>query len=151
MLAEVESHLDPDSGIDKSWRRNASLAWMKFCFETATPFSVIPDIHGKGQVLNRIPIVFKYLQKYGDASTAYEDLRPFVERMDTEERAQLLNLLVSCKIFEDSDEVKDGGSQPDEYLSQYVSHASSKQNAFAARSITKRISGDGSRPCLYIS
>ena len=127
MLAEVESHLDPDSGIDKSWRRNASLAWMKVCFEIATPFSGIPDIHGKDQVLNRIPIVFKYLQKYGDASTAYEDLRPFVERLDIEERAQLLNLLVSWKIFEDSDEVKDGGSQSDEYSSQYVSHTSSAE------------------------
>src|SRR6266498_4484957 len=112
---------------------------MKFCFETATPFSVIPDIHEKGQVLNRIPIVFKFLQKYGDASTAYEDLRPFVERLDTEERAQLLNLLVSYKIFEDSDEVKGGGSQSDEYLSQYVSHTSSEQNAFVVRLIIKSI------------
>jgi len=124
---------------------------MKFCFETATPFSVIPDIHEKGQVLNRIPIVFKFLQKYGDASTAYEDLRPFVERLDTEERAQLLNLLVSYKIFEDSDEVKGGGSQSDEYLSQYVSHTSSEQNAFVVRLIIKSIRGHGSRLRLYIS
>jgi N-terminal acetyltransferase B complex non-catalytic subunit len=151
VLAAVESHLDPDSGIDKSWRRNASLAWMKLCFETVTPFSIIPDIHGKDQVLNRIPIVFKYLQKYGDASTAYEDLRPFVERLDTEERAQLLNLLVSCKIFEDSDEVKGGGTQSDEYLSRHVSHTSSEQNAFAVRLIIKRISGGGSGLYLYIS
>lgn len=100
MLAELEAHLDPESGIDKTWRRNASLAWVKFCFEAATPFSVIPGADGKGQVLNHIPIVFKYLQKFGDASTAYKDLRPYVERLDLEERAQLLNVLLKTDVFE---------------------------------------------------
>jgi len=98
-LAELEAHLDPESGIDKTWRRNASLAWVKFCFEAATPFSVIPGADGKGQVLNHIPIVFKYLLKFGDANTAYKDLRPYVERLDIEERSQLLELLFKSDVF----------------------------------------------------
>jgi len=100
VLAELEAHLDPKSGIDKTWRRNASLAWVKFCFEAATPFSVIPGPEGRGQVLNHIPIVFKYLQKFGDATTAYKDLRPYVERLDLEERSQLLSVLVKTDVFE---------------------------------------------------
>lgn len=99
VLQELEAHLDPESGIDKTWRRNASLAWVKFCFKTATPFSVIPGPDGMGQVLNHIPIVFKYLQKWGDANAAYNDLKPFVARLDAQERAQLLKVLIHSDVY----------------------------------------------------
>lgn len=104
VLVELEAHLDPESGIDKTWRRNASLAWVKFCFLTATPFSVIPQSNGSGQTLNHIPIVFKYLQKFGDASTAYSDLRPYIECLDLEERAQLLKLVMRYDVWAEPNE-----------------------------------------------
>lgn len=99
VLAELDAHLDPASGIDKSWKRNASLAWVKFCFSTATPFAVVPSTEGKGQILNHVPIIIKYLQKYGDAITVFNDLKPYVERLDNVERSQLLVILNSGKVY----------------------------------------------------
>lgn len=92
--------MDPESGIDKTWRRNAALAWVKFCFKTATPFSVIPGPNGMGQQLNHIPIIIKYLQKWGDTTAAYTDLKPYITRLDLPERKQLLELLLKSNIFE---------------------------------------------------
>ena len=91
--AELEAHLNPDSGIDKSWRRNASLAWVKFHFDAPIPFSNIPGSLKNSQVTDRCQVILKYLQEYGDASIAYNDLRPYVERLDMDERVHLLERL----------------------------------------------------------
>lgn len=37
--------------------------------------------------------ILKYLEEYGTASTAYNDLRPFVEQLVPEDRSQLLVIL----------------------------------------------------------
>lgn len=98
-MAEVEAHLDPACRIDKSWKRNASLAWVKISFESSTPF--------EGQPHDRIPIIAKYLEKYGNANTAYSDLRPFVEQLSADDRKQLLDLLLKDTIFGKIEELKD--------------------------------------------
>jgi len=99
VIAEVEAHLDPACEIDKSWKRNASLALVKITFVSSSPF--------QGQPHDRIPVIIKYLQKYGNASTAYNDLRPFVEQLNVEDRKQLLELILKDAIFEETKEDKD--------------------------------------------
>jgi N-terminal acetyltransferase B complex non-catalytic subunit len=98
-MAEVEAHLDLACEIDKSWKRNASLALVKISFESSSPF--------QGQPHDRIPVITKYLQKYGNATTAYNDIRPFVEQLDIEDRKQLLELLLKDAIFGKIEDDKD--------------------------------------------
>lgn len=64
-----------------------------------------------GQVLNHIPIVFKYLQKFGDAITAYNDLKPFVERLDTQERSQLLKVLIQSDVWATTNDVAEKSTE----------------------------------------
>ena len=108
----MEAHLDPSSGLDKSWRRNASLAWVLATFDRVTPFENLSLVVKSARIA---PIV-KYLQQYGDASTAYTDLRPFVERLSTEERSKLLKTLLENR-FDGADEQKnESGAAPTFYL-----------------------------------
>jgi N-terminal acetyltransferase B complex non-catalytic subunit len=101
--AEVEAHLDPASGIDKSWKRNASLAGVKLLFESSTAFSnsQAPSA-ANGQASSKVAAVVRYLQEYGKASTAYNDLRPFVEHLSSDEHTQLLAALKSNSIFSEA-------------------------------------------------
>jgi N-terminal acetyltransferase B complex non-catalytic subunit len=56
----------------------------------------------------KVTAIVKYLQRYGKASTAYNDLRPFVERLNSDERKQLLEILKSNTVFSDSEKIGDG-------------------------------------------
>ena len=126
VTAEVEAHLDPASGIDKSWRRNASLAWIKLSLEKispfsnsdATTFSAEQQPQDMAADFGRVSTVIKYLQQYGDASTAYNDLRPFVELLNVRERKQLITALDKNSIYgkvgrpKDEDSKSEGGSSP---------------------------------------
>lgn len=96
VVSEVEAHLDSSCEIDKSWKRNASLAWIKISFEAEVGFAQKKDSND-----HKITIVVKYLQQYGLASTAFSDLRPFVEQLNAEERKKLLGILSSNSIFGD--------------------------------------------------
>jgi N-terminal acetyltransferase B complex non-catalytic subunit len=58
---------------------------------------------------NKVAAVVHYLQGYGKASTAYNDLRPFTESLSSEERKQLLQILKSDAVFSDAE--KPGGGQ----------------------------------------
>ncbi|QSZ28628.1 hypothetical protein DSL72_003127 [Monilinia vaccinii-corymbosi] len=90
---EIAAHLNPASGIDKTWRRNASLAWLEFTFKiSSAPFATEssgPDV----EKYLRVTAIVKYLQQFGDATTAYSDLRPYVELSQTDERNKLLEIL----------------------------------------------------------
>ncbi|KAF7937706.1 uncharacterized protein EAE97_007502 [Botrytis byssoidea] len=90
---EIASHQDPNSGIDKTWRRNASLAWLEFTFKSSsTPFAT--ESSGSDvEMYPRVAAIVKYLQEFGDATTAFSDLRPYVELSQSEERKKLLDIL----------------------------------------------------------
>jgi len=92
--AELKAHIDSSSGIDKSWRRNASLAKLKFNSESVSPFSEVPgseNTNGESDVTKGVLAdILEYLQLYGDATTAYSDVRPVVEGLNRQQRAQLL-------------------------------------------------------------
>lgn len=85
--AEIEAHLDPACKIDKSWKRNASLALVKLAFEGCGSSSTDDNLS------YRVTVVTRYLQEYANASTAYNDLRPFVAQLSQDERKQLLDVL----------------------------------------------------------
>ncbi|KUJ22389.1 uncharacterized protein LY89DRAFT_636366 [Mollisia scopiformis] len=91
---EVEAHLDPACEIDKGWKRNASLAKVKLSFECSASFSQnAPSIGPSDKLSSQPNVILDYLQEYGDASTAYNDIRQFVEVLKPDERSQLMSML----------------------------------------------------------
>jgi hypothetical protein len=52
-----------------------------------------------------------YLEKHGAATTAYNDLRPFAERLGLEDRIQLVRILTGNSIFGDSEKLRNGKPQ----------------------------------------
>ena len=111
--AELEAHLDPISGIDKSWRRNASLAWLTFEFDQeGSPFSLASlamSEKSNHRPSYHVTLILDYLERYGDASTAYNDVRPFAERLTAGDRSQLLHAL----LFNESQKTEiQGGEDP---------------------------------------
>jgi N-terminal acetyltransferase B complex non-catalytic subunit len=75
---------------------------VKLIFEVSTAFASSQSFPDKvGAVVN-------YLQEYGKASTAYNDLRPLVERLRPVERTQLSTILRGKAVFSDAEEVEAG-------------------------------------------
>jgi N-terminal acetyltransferase B complex non-catalytic subunit len=60
-----------------------------------------------GGFASKVAAIIEYLQGYGKASTAYNDLRPFVERLSPAERKQLLDNLKSIIVFSDAHKTRD--------------------------------------------
>lgn len=93
-MAEVEAHQDPKCEIDKSWKRNASLAWVKISFANTNSFAL-----GSDSSQDRLSIIVKYLKQYGTATTVFTDLKPFVQQLEPEERKRLLKILTENGVF----------------------------------------------------
>jgi N-terminal acetyltransferase B complex non-catalytic subunit len=96
--------LNPTARIDKSWRRNATLAWVKLHFEISKIRQVAQEDE---ELCSRVAAVLKYLQEFGHANTAYNDLRRFIEQLTSEESTQLLSILKTNTIFRRPDKVTD--------------------------------------------
>ena len=63
-------------------------------FESSIAFSSSQaSFAAKDENSDKVAAVVKYLEEYGTASTAYNDLRPFVERLVPEDRIQLSVIL----------------------------------------------------------
>jgi hypothetical protein len=98
----VEAHLDTTAGIDKPWRRNAAIVWLDLALDQAKSVSKSNlskgthevSSHENGQHLERTAIIVEYLQKYGNTSVAYEDIRPHAENLEPDERSELLEVLL---------------------------------------------------------
>jgi N-terminal acetyltransferase B complex non-catalytic subunit len=101
--------LNPAAGIEKSWRRNASLAWVKLHFEISKIQQVAQEDE---EFYSRVATVLKYLHEFGHASTAYNDLRQFIEQLTSEESTQLLAILETNTVFRTSDKVTDNATMP---------------------------------------
>ncbi|KAG9236907.1 N-acetyltransferase B complex non catalytic subunit-domain-containing protein [Amylocarpus encephaloides] len=100
IFSEIEAHLDPACGADKSWKRNASLAWVKASFDSSIPFSL------ESGSSDRTPIILKYLKQHGSASTAFDDLKVYVQRLRAEERKSLLEIVGKNGVFGELDASK---------------------------------------------
>jgi N-terminal acetyltransferase B complex non-catalytic subunit len=125
VVAEIQAHLNPNSGVDKSWRRNASLAWLKLSFQSPSPSE-------SGMDPERVQSLLTYLEKYGEATTAYNDLRPFAERLGPEDRIQLVRILTGNSDFGDAEKFKDGKPRSSKALS-----PSSEDVRFASKCLTQ--------------
>ncbi|PBP18509.1 cytoskeleton organization protein (Dec1) [Diplocarpon rosae] len=99
---ECQAHLDTACGIDKSWKRNASLALVTIAFKASTPFS--ESVQKNGDMSYRVTTILKYLQEYANASTAYNDVKHFVGQLSQDEREQLLEVLEKGVLFEKASE-----------------------------------------------
>ncbi|CAL3964286.1 unnamed protein product [Diplocarpon coronariae] len=95
--AECQAHLDPACGIDKSWKRNASLALVTVAFEDLTPFS--ESVLNDDDISYKVTTIVNYLQAYASASTAYNDIKLFVGQLSQDERKQLLGALAKGMPF----------------------------------------------------
>jgi hypothetical protein len=52
-----------------------------------------------------------YLKSYGEATTAYNDLRPFAERLEFEDRIQVVRILTGNSLFGDLESLRAGNLQ----------------------------------------
>jgi N-terminal acetyltransferase B complex non-catalytic subunit len=59
----------------------------------------------------KVESLLAYLEKYGEATTAYNDLRPFAEKLESKDRILLVRILTGKPLFGDSEKLKDGNSQ----------------------------------------
>ena len=115
--AEIKAHLDPKSGIDKSWRRNASLASLKFAL---TPTSSFSSIEAAGF---KTDLIAQYLQRYGGTNVAFTDLRLVIPLLASQDLNQLLLILQGKKrSLSEGSKVQEGSLYP---LDQDVSWGSS--------------------------
>jgi N-terminal acetyltransferase B complex non-catalytic subunit len=107
VLFEAEAHLGSSSGVDKSWRRNASLAKVTILVKENSPFSL-----ESVSELDRVDVLEEYLINHGSAITAYNDLRPFVEQLRDSEKKALLGKALENKIFGNPFSEPDNVSDP---------------------------------------
>ncbi|RKF76353.1 N-terminal acetyltransferase B complex subunit arm1 [Golovinomyces cichoracearum] len=99
--SEIIAHLNPDLGFDKSWKRNASLAYVKFQFENSVSFSDDSENSLCGSFSIKTIALLKYLYEYGHTSMAFIDLRPYFESLTTTEGTKLCNILAQKSKFID--------------------------------------------------
>jgi N-terminal acetyltransferase B complex non-catalytic subunit len=59
----------------------------------------------------KVESLLVYLEKYGEATTAYNDLRPFAEKLVSKDRILLIRTLTGNPLFGDSEKLRDGNSQ----------------------------------------
>ena len=55
----------------------------------------------------KVQSLLTYLEKYCEATTAYNDLRPFAERLASEDRVLLVRALTGNPLHGDSEKIRD--------------------------------------------
>jgi hypothetical protein len=55
----------------------------------------------------KVQSILAYLEKYCEATTAYNDLRPFAERLASEDRVLLVRTLTGNLLYGDSEKLRD--------------------------------------------
>jgi hypothetical protein len=86
---EVEAHIDQTSGLDKTYRRNAVLAFLEFRFTVSKmePFTgPFRFVHGNpivGEALDGHAFALcRYLYQYGHNTSAFDDIKGYVVMLD---------------------------------------------------------------------
>lgn len=89
----MEAHIDQMSGLDKTYRRNAVLAFLEFRFNVSTilPFTgPFRFVHGNptvGEALDgRAFALCRYLYQYGHNTSAFDDIKAYVEMLDVRDQ-----------------------------------------------------------------
>jgi N-terminal acetyltransferase B complex non-catalytic subunit len=90
---EIEAHIDRMSGLDKTYRRNAVLAFLEFRFFTSQ-INPLPGpfrfAHGQplvdGDLDGRVFALCRYLYKYGHSCSAFDDIKIYIVKLDVKDR-----------------------------------------------------------------
>jgi hypothetical protein len=89
----LEAHIDQMSGLDKTYRRNAVLAFLEFRFSVSTmePFTgPFRFVHGNptvGEALDgRAFALCRYLYQYGNNASAFDDIKAYVVMLDVRDQ-----------------------------------------------------------------
>lgn len=109
IISEVNAHLDINSGVDKVYRRNASLAEVTNTFNyicaTPQPYLTIrkpyPRPHGDKEadkealdpwqsICQKIIVILKYADAHRDVYSTFHDMRTFVTLLVPEDRLEFL-------------------------------------------------------------
>ncbi|RDW64145.1 hypothetical protein BP5796_10647 [Coleophoma crateriformis] len=100
IMAEVDAYLKKDSGVEKVYRRNAALTevvatfeYLKLCpqpyFSIGSKGSEEPldpaEVH-----VQTTDVLLKYLSKNAHIISVFSDLRPYIGRLDVDERREFL-------------------------------------------------------------
>ncbi|ELR02124.1 hypothetical protein VC83_06962 [Pseudogymnoascus destructans] len=90
---QVKSHLAPTSGLNKTYKRNASLANLSFCFELQKDGKnrtfVIPSGSRFSGIDPRQAALMTHLSQYGHTASAFGDVKRYVETFSQGEIAEL--------------------------------------------------------------
>lgn len=91
---QVKAHLAPTSGLNKTYKRNASLANLFFCFNLQKDGEdrtfVIPDGSRFPGISPRIAAIMMHLSQYGHTASAFGDVKRYVETFSQGEIAEML-------------------------------------------------------------
>jgi hypothetical protein len=111
----LEAHLDDNSGLDKTYRRNASIATIAFRFATSPEFLPQTSIVHEGYSISdaslrkvpRVLAIWLHLYRYGHTTSAFDDVKDFLEKLNfgevkvfTEELPRFLNHTMNFQAFE---------------------------------------------------
>jgi hypothetical protein len=89
--------MSPESTVTKVYRRNAGLASLKYSFSRASSSRAYSILTVYGDTIKEaspgIIALGDFLRVYGQLPSAFEDVKPFVEMLNYNERVQLLQVL----------------------------------------------------------
>ncbi|KFY28541.1 hypothetical protein V493_02880 [Pseudogymnoascus sp. VKM F-4281 (FW-2241)] len=90
---QIKAHLSPNSGLNKTYKRNASLANLSFCFKLERDGEdrtfVIPSGSRFSGIDPRQGALMTHLSQYGHTASAFDDVKDYVESFSQGEIQEL--------------------------------------------------------------
>jgi hypothetical protein len=91
---QISAHVASISGVNKTYRRNASLATMKFAFDLEKNGKVrdfgYPPIGYTRHITPQAASILEYLFKYGHTASAFGDVKEYIEKLAKRDQQQLI-------------------------------------------------------------
>lgn len=92
---QIKAHLAPTSGLNKTYKRNASLANLFFCFKLQKDGEdrtfVLPSGSRFPEVDPKLAALMTHLSQYGHTASAFGDVKRYIETFSYTEIEQLFN------------------------------------------------------------
>jgi len=103
-VIQLQAHLDPDSGIDKTYRRNAELAFLEATFTFSwNDHDEPPRDDAFPGCSSRVIELYKYTSRFSHMVSTFADVKKYVEMLSTADHTRLISLL---QRFSESNQVK---------------------------------------------
>lgn len=92
---QIKAHLSPTSGLNKTYKRNASLANLYFCFHLQRDGKdrtfVIPTGTRYSEINPKQAALMMHLSQYGHTASAFGDVKRYVETLAQDDISDLFN------------------------------------------------------------